>query len=80
MIGFLIRLVVQIILLIARLTVMAGYLLGMGTVRLIRILWRTFREAPRKVMEAPSWPAPKAQDERPAPRPLLPKPWEQRPE
>jgi hypothetical protein len=80
MIGFLMQLVVQIILLIARLTVMAGYLLGIGAVQLIRFLWRTFREAPRKVMEAPGWPAPKARDEQPAPRPLLPKPWEQRPE
>jgi hypothetical protein len=80
MIGFLIQLVVQIILLIARLTVMAGYLLGTGIVLLIGFLWRRLKEAPQRVAQTAKWPTPRVEEERPLPPPLLPKPWEQRPE
>lgn len=80
MIGFLIQLVAQIILLIARLTMMAGYQLGTGIVLLISFLLRWFKEAPRRVAKTAKWPATDVQEERPLPRPLLPKPWEQRSE
>jgi hypothetical protein len=79
MIGFIVRLVVELVIAAARLAVLLGSLAGMLLISAARMAWRYFRnrQRPRRSGARPSVTSKPPSARRAAPRPLRPKPWEQ---